>query len=113
TIAKTLDRIAPAFSFNSCNFLVEKSRASTARVVVWREMGVLRSYTMESTYNGCDQGIYKDLQMGTRELEEMGMKFCQSLVTLRKNSINYSSRLIGHAAAILDLDNGLMDHKSH
>ncbi|KAF5884584.1 cytosolic carboxypeptidase 4-like, partial [Clarias magur] len=59
TIAKTLDRIAPAFSFNSCNFLVEKSRASTARVVVWREMGVLRSYTMESTYNGCDQGIYK------------------------------------------------------
>ncbi|KAM9470800.1 cytosolic carboxypeptidase 4 isoform 2-T2 [Clarias gariepinus] len=113
TIAKTLDRIAPAFSFNSCNFLVEKSRASTARVVVWREMGVLRSYTMESTYNGCDQGIYKDLQTGTRELEEMGIKFCQSLVTLRKNSINYSSRLIGHAAAILDLDNGLMDHKSH
>ncbi|XP_058252240.1 cytosolic carboxypeptidase 4 isoform X2 [Hemibagrus wyckioides] len=113
TIAKTLDRIAPAFSFNNCNFLVEKSRASTARVVVWREMGVLRSYTMESTYNGCNQGIYKDLQTGTHELEEMGMKFCQSLLMLRKNSINYSSRLIGHAAAILDLDNGPMDHKSH
>uniref|UniRef100_A0A8D3DUJ4 Peptidase M14 domain-containing protein n=1 Tax=Scophthalmus maximus TaxID=52904 RepID=A0A8D3DUJ4_SCOMX len=59
TIPKTLDRIAPAFSFNSCNYLVEKSRSATARVVVWREMGVLRSYTMESTYNGCDQGIYK------------------------------------------------------
>ncbi|XDV53169.1 hypothetical protein PO909_021747 [Leuciscus waleckii] len=59
TIAKTLDRIAPAFSFNNCNYLVEKSRASTARVVVWREIGVLRSYTMESTYNGCNQGIYK------------------------------------------------------
>ncbi|XP_060782748.1 cytosolic carboxypeptidase 4 [Neoarius graeffei] len=113
TITKTLDRIAPAFSFNSCNFLVEKSRASTARVVVWREMGVLRSYTMESTYNGCDQGIYKDLQTGTRELEEMGMKFCQSLLTLRKNSINYNSRLIVHAAAILELDSSLMDHKSH
>uniref|UniRef100_A0AAQ6IIB4 Peptidase M14 domain-containing protein n=1 Tax=Anabas testudineus TaxID=64144 RepID=A0AAQ6IIB4_ANATE len=59
TLAKALDRIAPAFSFNSCNYLVEKSRSSTARVVVWREIGVLRSYTMESTYNGCDQGIYK------------------------------------------------------
>ncbi|XP_062856327.1 cytosolic carboxypeptidase 4 [Trichomycterus rosablanca] len=113
TIAKTLDRIAPAFSFNSCNFLVEKSRASTARVVVWREMGVLRSYTMESTYNGCNQGIYKGLQTGTRELEEMGVNFCQSLLTLRKNSINYNSRLISHAAAILDMDNSLMDHKSH
>lgn len=59
TISKTLDRIAPAFSLNSCNYLVERSRESTARVVVWREMGVLRSYTMESTYNGCDQGVYK------------------------------------------------------
>ncbi|KAL6480708.1 hypothetical protein MHYP_G00117410 [Metynnis hypsauchen] len=113
TIAKTLDRIAPAFSFNSCNFLVEKSRASTARVVVWREMGVLRSYTMESTYNGCDQGIYKGLQTGTQELEETGQNFCQSLLTLRKNTINYNSRLFSHAAAILDLDSGLLDHKSH
>ncbi|XP_076878694.1 cytosolic carboxypeptidase 4-like [Brachyhypopomus gauderio] len=113
TIAKTLDRIAPAFSINSCNFLVEKSRASTARVVVWREMGVLRSYTMESTYNGCNQGIYKGLQTGTHELEEMGMRFCQSLLTLRKNNILYSSELITHAGSILDLDSGLLDHNSH
>ncbi|XP_057186317.1 cytosolic carboxypeptidase 4 isoform X2 [Triplophysa rosa] len=113
TIAKTLDRIAPAFSFNNCNYLVEKSRASTARVVVWREIGVLRSYTMESTYNGCNQGIYKGLQTGTRELEEMGMKFSQSLLTLRRNSIHYTSRLIHNASALLDLDDRLLDHKSN
>lgn len=40
-------------------FQVEKSRSATARVVVWREIGVLRSYTMETTYNGFNQGIYK------------------------------------------------------
>ncbi|KAA0724557.1 Cytosolic carboxypeptidase 4 [Triplophysa tibetana] len=113
TIAKTLDRIAPAFSFNNCNYLVEKSRASTARVVVWREIGVLRSFTMESTYNGCNQGIYKGLQTGTREMEEMGMKFSQSLLTLRRNSIQYSSRLIHNASALLDLDDRLLDHKSN
>ncbi|KAK7121699.1 hypothetical protein R3I93_022703 [Phoxinus phoxinus] len=113
TIAKTLDRIAPAFSFNNCNYLVEKSRASTARVVVWREIGVLRSYTMESTYNGCNQGVYKGLQTGTREMEEMGMKFSQSLLTLRRNSIHYNSRLIHHAPALLDLDDRLLDHKSN
>lgn len=44
---------------SSCSFLVEKSRASTARVVVWREMGVARSYTMESSYCGCNQGPYQ------------------------------------------------------
>ncbi|XP_051979103.1 cytosolic carboxypeptidase 4-like isoform X2 [Xyrauchen texanus] len=113
TIAKTLDRIAPAFSFNNCNYLVEKSRASTARVVVWREIGILRSYTMESTYNGCNQGIYKGLQIGTHEMEEMGMKFSQSLLTLRKNSLLYNSRLIHHASALLDLNNQVVDHKSN
>ncbi|XP_036391733.1 cytosolic carboxypeptidase 4-like isoform X2 [Megalops cyprinoides] len=113
TIPKTLDRIAPAFSFNSCSYLVEKSRAATARVVVWREMGVAKSYTMESTYNGCDQGIYKGLQIGTRELEEMGLKFCQSLLPLRINSLLCSRKLLGHASALLQLDDSPLDHKSH
>ncbi|KAK7891986.1 hypothetical protein WMY93_023949 [Mugilogobius chulae] len=110
TIPKTLDRIAPAFSFNSCNYLVEKSRSATARVVVWREIGVLRSYTMESTYNGCDQGIYKGLQMGTRELQEMGVKFCHSLLSVSKDvKTLYSRRLINH----IDLDHNTLDHTSN
>ncbi|NXF93711.1 CBPC4 carboxypeptidase, partial [Eubucco bourcierii] len=59
TLPKILDKVAPAFVMNSCSFLVEKSRESTARVVVWKEMGVLRSYTMESTYCSCSHGLYK------------------------------------------------------
>lgn len=59
TLPKILDKVAPAFVMSSCSFLVEKSRASTARVVVWREMGVLRSYTMESTYCSCSHGLYR------------------------------------------------------
>ncbi|KAL0968063.1 hypothetical protein UPYG_G00261840 [Umbra pygmaea] len=104
TIPKTLDRIAPAFSFNSCNFLVEKSREATARVVVWREMGVLRSYTMESTYNGCDQGIFKGMQIGTKEQEEMGVMFCQSLLSLRQSTTLYKRRVMSQ--------NTLLDHTS-
>ncbi|XP_068595082.1 cytosolic carboxypeptidase 4 [Brachionichthys hirsutus] len=110
TIPKTLDCIAPAFSFNSCNYLVEKSRSSTARVVVWREMGVLRSYTMESTYNGCNQGIYKGFQIGTRDLQEMGVKFCQSLLSLtRDTKFVYSRSLIKH----VDFDHNVLGHRSH
>ncbi|KAG9469549.1 hypothetical protein GDO78_020237, partial [Eleutherodactylus coqui] len=56
TLPKVLSQIAPAFSMSSCSFVVEKSKESTARVVVWRELGVQRSYTMESTLCGCDQG---------------------------------------------------------
>jgi len=43
----------------------------------------------------------------------MGMKFSQSLLTLRRNSIHYNSRLIHQAPALLDLDDGLLDHKSN
>jgi hypothetical protein len=59
TLPKILQTTAPAFSFTNCNFVVEKSKESTARVVVWRQIRVMRSYTMESTYCGCDQGPYK------------------------------------------------------
>ncbi|KFW76554.1 Cytosolic carboxypeptidase 1, partial [Manacus vitellinus] len=58
-LPKILSQIAPAFCMGSCSFVVEKSKESTARVVVWREIGVQRSYTMESTLCGCDQGKYK------------------------------------------------------
>ena len=58
-LPKLLQQSAPAFSLSSCSFVVEKYKESTARVVVWRQLGVIRSYTMESSYCGCDQGPYK------------------------------------------------------
>ncbi|XP_045890062.1 cytosolic carboxypeptidase 1 isoform X1 [Micropterus dolomieu] len=83
-LPKILSQIAPVFSMASCSFVVERSKESTARVVVWREIGVQRSYTMESTLCGCDQGKYKGLQIGTRELEEMGAQFCVALLRLKR-----------------------------
>ncbi|XP_044837186.1 cytosolic carboxypeptidase 4 isoform X2 [Mauremys mutica] len=102
TLPKILDKVAPAFVMSSCSFLVEKSRESTARVVVWREIGVLRSYTMENTYCGCSHGLYKGLQVGTRELEEMGAKFCLGLLILQLKSLPCSKKLMAQAAALLD-----------
>ncbi|XP_069077548.1 cytosolic carboxypeptidase 4 [Pleurodeles waltl] len=102
-LAKILHKLAPAFSLTNCSFLVEKSRASTARIVVWREIGVMRSYTMESTYCGCNQGPYKGLQIGTKELEEMGVKFCQALLVLHK-SLNFNPKFAAQVDALLDLE---------
>ncbi|XP_024130686.1 cytosolic carboxypeptidase 1 isoform X1 [Oryzias melastigma] len=84
SLPKILSEIAPAFSMASSSFVVERSKESTARVVVWREIGVQRSYTMESTLCGCDQGKYKGYQIGTRELEEMGAQFCVALLRLKR-----------------------------
>ncbi|XP_060708839.1 cytosolic carboxypeptidase 4 [Hemiscyllium ocellatum] len=107
TIPKVLDKISPAFAMNRCCFLVQKSREATARVVVWREIGVLRSYTMESTYCGCDQGKYSGLQLGTRELEEVGAKFCAGLLKLKKEEWSCSKQLITEGGTVFDSDNEL------
>ena len=50
--------MAPAFSLKGCKYKLEKSKEGAARVVVWR-MGVVRSYTMESSYCGAGTGKYK------------------------------------------------------
>ncbi|XP_064312273.1 cytosolic carboxypeptidase 4 [Phalacrocorax carbo] len=112
TLPKILDKVAPAFVMNSCSFLVEKSRESTARVVVWKEMGVLRSYTMESTYCGCSHGVYKGLQLGTQELEEMGSKFCLGLLILHLKSLPCSKKMMAQAAQLLDLEEEITDHRA-
>ncbi|XP_051004697.1 cytosolic carboxypeptidase 4 [Acomys russatus] len=107
-LPKILDKLAPAFTMNSCSFLVEKSRASTARVVMWREMGVSRSYTMESSYCGCNQGPYQGLQFGTRELEEMGAMFCLGILILELKSVSCSHKLLARATTLLNAD--VLDH---
>ncbi|XP_064153171.1 cytosolic carboxypeptidase 1 isoform X2 [Anguilla rostrata] len=105
TLPKILSQVAPAFSMSSCSFVVEKSKESTARVVVWREIGVQKSYTMESTLCGCDQGRYKGLQVGTRELEEMGAQFCVALLQLKRIT---SPLELPNPTHLLDLENDVI-----
>ncbi|KAJ8285431.1 hypothetical protein GJAV_G00026720 [Gymnothorax javanicus] len=105
TLPKILSQVAPAFSMSSCSFVVEKSKESTARVVVWREIGVQKSYTMESTVCGCDQGRYKGLQVGTRELEEMGTQFCMALLQLKRIT---SPLELPNPVHLLDLENDVI-----
>ncbi|XP_076847678.1 cytosolic carboxypeptidase 1 isoform X2 [Brachyhypopomus gauderio] len=106
-LPRLLSQLAPAFSLASCSFVVERSKEATARVVVWREIGVQRSYTMESTLCGCDQGRYKGLQIGTRELEEMGAQFCVALLRLRR--LTSPLELRNHHAHLLDMESDLID----
>ena len=42
------------FSFSSCSYIIKKSKESTGRVVVHRELQLLTSYTMEASFCGCD-----------------------------------------------------------
>lgn len=99
-LSRLLEQCSLSFDPKSCRYKVEKAKESTARVTVWREYGVTRSYTMESTYCGFDQGPLKDTHINIGHLRDMGSSVCtalaalhdetQYMISLIKNSDNVS-----------------------
>ncbi|XP_058382929.1 cytosolic carboxypeptidase 2 isoform X7 [Diceros bicornis minor] len=75
-----LSKNAPdKFSFHSCNFKVQKCKEGTGRVVMWR-MGILNSYTMESTFGGSTLGTKRDTHFTTEDLKSLGYHVCDTLL---------------------------------
>ncbi|XP_074086748.1 cytosolic carboxypeptidase 2 isoform X3 [Macrotis lagotis] len=75
-----LSKNAPdKFSFRSCNFKVHKCKEGTGRVVMWR-MGILNSYTMESTFAGSTLGSKRDTHFNTEDLKSLGYHVCDTLL---------------------------------
>ena len=46
----------PMVSYNDCLFRIENSKQRTARVVVWKELGITNSFTFESSFFGYMRG---------------------------------------------------------
>ncbi|XP_053417733.1 cytosolic carboxypeptidase 2 isoform X1 [Nycticebus coucang] len=75
-----LSKNAPdKFSFHSCNFKVQKCKEGTGRVVMWR-MGILNSYTVESTFGGSTLGSKRDTHFTTEDLKSLGYLVCDTLL---------------------------------
>ena len=72
------------FDRRACRYTIEKSRESTARVVVWREFGVRRSFTLESTFCGANKGRASGLQVTTAHLTETGEGLARAILELGK-----------------------------
>ncbi|XP_015435460.1 PREDICTED: cytosolic carboxypeptidase 1-like isoform X3 [Dufourea novaeangliae] len=85
-----MQRISPAFALPLCSFKVERNKESTARVAIWRQLGVSRSYTMESSFCGCDQGALAGLHLDTKHLKAIGQDFCQALSMMNECGNDWS-----------------------
>ena len=42
----------PIFSHKECKMAVEKDKETTARIVLFKELGIQNSYTLEATFYG-------------------------------------------------------------
>ena len=53
-VPESVNSICPIFSLKDCKFAMEKEKETTARIVLFREFGILNSYTLECTFYGSD-----------------------------------------------------------
>ena len=82
-----------AFSFPECSFRVQKSKESTARVVVWRELGVADSLTLEASFAGPSEGAHAGAHFSVAHLEGAGRAACEALLDYRAGPPKGHSRV--------------------
>ena len=99
-----LDKNCDIFNFGDCNFVVQKAKESTARVVMWKELGITNTFTLEASFCGADQGKFADYHFNTDLLQEVGHRFCD---TTCGSSYIYYSRIVEMYFVALEQDCGI------
>ncbi|XP_067090443.1 cytosolic carboxypeptidase 2-like [Osmerus mordax] len=67
------------FTFQSCKFKVQRSKEGTGRVAFWR-LGVLNSFTLETSFCGSSIGKKKGTHFSTKDLQMLGAHFCDTIL---------------------------------
>ena len=76
-----LSKLNPYFSFEYSRFGIQKSKLSTARVALFKELkNIPCIYTMESSFAGVDKGKLKGNHLTTSMLETLGKDLCRTLL---------------------------------
>ena len=87
-------KLAPdLFDYDSCSFVVQKSKEGTARVVGWRELGLCNSFTVEASFLGPSVGSGVGTHYSTHQLEEMGATLGRALALYLDPNPGASGRL--------------------
>ena len=72
-LPKILDEKTQMFRFFSCKFRIEKSKLRTARVVLFKEYGIMNCFTLEASFYGYIDKDRKTVELTTDALEQMGL----------------------------------------
>ena len=88
------DRISPNFSYGGSSFTVHKSKESTGRVVMWKEISLVNSYTCEASFCGASQGLYRGFHFNIQMLLDMGKDFCRTLAVYSEPDNSYYKQIL-------------------
>lgn len=78
--AQALAECDPSFSLRDCSFEIERSKESTGRVVVHRELGIEHSFTLEASFLGPSIGPLAGYHFNTRHYEALGQAMAQAML---------------------------------
>ncbi|EFJ49798.1 hypothetical protein VOLCADRAFT_59220 [Volvox carteri f. nagariensis] len=68
------------FSYQDCSFKVQKSKSGTSRVVGFRELGLVNSFTVEASFAGPISGRWARQHFTTSHLEQQGAALMTALL---------------------------------
>jgi hypothetical protein len=75
-----MSKVLDSFSFEASRFNIHKSKETTARVAMWRELKIPAVYTMEASFCGAQIGKNAGLHFTTEHFMESGKKFLIALL---------------------------------
>ncbi len=75
-----MSKVSDSFSYDSCRFNMHKSKESTARISMWRELKIPAVYTMEASFCGPMIGKTAGMHFTTEHLIGIGRALCLSLI---------------------------------
>lgn len=75
-----LSKISPIFSYQYSRFGVQKSKESTMRVALFKDLKIPQIYTMESSFCGPDFGKFIGMHFTGEILAGIGRDLCRTLI---------------------------------
>ena len=75
-----MNKLCPFFSFKCSKFGVQKSKESTARITMWRELKIPCVYTMEASFCGPSEGEFAGTHFTEENLKQIGKDLCRTLL---------------------------------
>ena len=74
------------FSFNDCNFAIQKSKETCGRVVMYKEFNLVNAYTLEASFMGPTKGVFAGLHFNTTHMQMIGRQFCETLAAFEHDT---------------------------
>ncbi|KAL0489181.1 cytosolic carboxypeptidase [Acrasis kona] len=69
----------PMFSYKDCSFNLDQVKTNTGRIVMFQKMGIMNSYTMESSFGITDKDSPKAAHLNRTDFENMGKSLLKTL----------------------------------